>query len=59
MKAMSMIIITACGLALSACGSDTVVHETPVVVAPAAGLSPSSVEATCPHGYDNRTHSCY
>lgn len=46
---------------LTACGSDektTVIHERPVVVAP-AGTSIDSVERNCPNGYDNRTRSCY
>jgi hypothetical protein len=41
---------------------ERVVHDrTPVIVqsAPSAGMSSSSVEANCAHGYDNSTHSCY
>lgn len=54
----------AVNLLLAACGSDTVVHERPVVVqtAPTARMtSPDadSVEATCKHGYDNSKHACY
>ena len=47
-------------MTLSACGGTdtketTVVHDRPVIVAPAS----PSVESTCDHGYDNRSHSCY
>ena len=46
---------------LTACGSDTVIHERPVVVqtAPSAYMAPGSVERKCENGYDNATHSCY
>ena len=48
---------------LAACGSDetTVIHEKPVVIqtAPGAYVTPADVERHCPHGYDNRTRSCY
>ncbi len=47
---------------LTACGSDTVVHEHPVVVQTVpttVGTPMDSVEHNCVHGYDNSTHSCY
>ena len=50
---------------LAACGTDTVVHERPVIVAPGAATvplaspTPDSVEAICKNGYDNRKRSCY
>ncbi len=52
-------------LSLTACGSDekttTVYHDRPVVVQqPVAGtMTPSDVESSCAHGYDNSSHRCY
>lgn len=51
-------------LTLAACGSDektTIVHEKPIIIAPAAQASPTStsVEHMCKNGYDNATRSCY
>lgn len=63
MKTYTLTGLCLVALSLTACGSDekttTVYHDRPVIVQPAAGASPSDVENSCAHGYDNASHRCY
>ena len=64
MKTLLTLTATTLLFTLAACGSDektTIIHERPVVVAPAANASPTStsVEHMCKNGYDNASRSCY
>lgn len=63
MKFANLACLAIIATGLTACGSDektTVIHERPVVVAPArSGVTPADVEDYCVNGYDNRSRSCY